>query len=221
MAQLQGWAASALPARTWSVRGLVATLLDPERPEARALLVFAVVLIAAAWTFFGIVEDVLTRDPLVVIDKTVYRLLQGLRTPFGDSVMIALTQLGDTAVTLPVMTAVLLWLLWKRAWRPAAYWLAAASFGAVLTLRLWPSEMVLQGPRRPLWVGMVMQETIRHPLAWFNLPEDGHNFIAPRQILLESLSDWPVRVVSRSEVPEPASAKIVWDHAVLLSHEPE
>lgn len=471
LAQLQGWAASALPSRTWSVRGLVATLLDPARPEARALLVFAVVLIAAAWTFFGIVEDVLTRDPLVVIDQSVYRLLQGLRTPFGDSVMIALTQLGDTAVTLPVMTAVLLWLLWKRAWRPAAYWLAAASFGAVLTsilkmgfglprpvamyagasafgfpsghaamsvvifgflavlvarelslrgqlavftvmallagliafsriylgahwlsdvlggfsfgvawvallglsylrrpvpsvsargllgvaagalvvgagvhavnqhaadttryaihhettwiaapdwwrqdwqtlpawridiegeyeqpltvqwagsleslrvsltargwrqalpltgknlllwldthrpamqlpllprvhdggyeslalmyplegqpdvrlvLRLWPSEKVLQGPRgRPLWIGTVMQETIRHPLAWFNLPEDGNNFIAPRQQLLESLSDWPVRLVKRSEVPASASARIVWDQAVLLSQEPE
>ena len=470
LAQLQSWAASALPARPYSFRGMVAALLDSARPESRALLVFAGVLIAAAWTFFGIVEDVLTRDPLVVVDKTVYRLLQGLRTPFGDSVMIALTQLGDAAVTLPVIMAVLLWMLWKRAWRPAAYWLAAASFGAALTvilkagfglprpvvlydgasafgfpsghaamsvvvfgflavlvarelslraqlavfsvmallagliafsrlylgahwlsdvlggssfgvawvallgiaylrrpvpsvsargllvvaavalilaagvhavkqravditryairheltliaepgwwsqgwqtlpawridiegeyeqpltvqwagsleslrgrltkqgwqealpltgknlllwldtrrpamqlpllprvhdgrhemlalmypiagdsnsrlvLRLWPSEMVLQEQRRPLWVGMVMQETIRHPLAWFNLPEDGHNFIAPRQILLESLSDWPVRVVSRSEVPEPASAKIVWDQAVLLSHEPE
>lgn len=136
LAQLQTWAGGARPARTWSLRGMVASLLDPERPESRALLVFAAVLIAAAWMFFGIIEDILTRDPLVVVDKTLYHLLQGLRTPFGDSVMIALTQLGDAAVTLPVITAVLLWLLWKRAWRPAAYWLAAASFGAVLTVIL-------------------------------------------------------------------------------------
>ncbi|HUX30680.1 MAG TPA: VTT domain-containing protein [Thiobacillus sp.] len=134
LGQLQAWAGRALPTRTWSLRGMVASLLDPARPESRALLVFAAVLIAAAWMFFGIIEDVLTGDPLVVVDRTVYHLFQGLRTPFGDSVMIVLTELGDAAVTLPVITAVLLWLAWKRAWRPAAYWLAAASFGAMLTV---------------------------------------------------------------------------------------
>lgn len=136
LGQLQSWAGSTPSARTGSLRGMVASLLDPARPESRALLVFAAILIAAAWMFFGIIEDVVTGDPLVVVDKTLYRLLQGLRTPFGDSVMIALTQLGDAAVTLPVVTAVLLWLVWKRAWRPAAYWLAAASFGAALTVIL-------------------------------------------------------------------------------------
>ena len=136
LGQLQSWAGSPPSARTGSLRGMVAALLDPARPESRALLVFAAVLIAAAWMFFGIIEDVLTGDPLVIVDKTLYHLLQGLRTPFGDSVMIALTQLGDAAVTLPVVTAVLLWLVGKRAWRPAAYWLAAASFGAALTVIL-------------------------------------------------------------------------------------
>lgn len=136
LGQLQAWAGRALPARTWSLRGMVASLLDPGRPESRALLVFAAALIAAAWMFFGIIEDVLTGDPLVVVDKTVYHLLQGLRTPLGDSVMISLTELGDAAVTLPVVTAVLLWLAWKRAWRSVAYWLAAASFGAALTVIL-------------------------------------------------------------------------------------
>lgn len=136
LGRLQSWAGSTPSARTGSLRGMVASLLDPARPESRALLVFAAVLIAAAWMFFGVIEDVLTGDPLVVVDKTLYHLLQGLRTPFGDGVMIALTELGDAAVTLPVVTTVLLWLVWKRAWRPVAYWLAAASFGAMLTVTL-------------------------------------------------------------------------------------
>ena len=92
---------------------------------------------------------------------------------------------------------------------------------ARLVLRLWPSDKVLQEQRRPLRIGTIVQETVRHPLDWFNLPEDGHNFIAPRQILIESLSDLPVRLVNRSDVPESASAKIVWNKAVLLNREQE
>lgn len=468
--QLQNWAASTRPERTWSFRSMVASLLDPARPESRALLVFATVLIAAAWLFFGIIEDVVTGDPLVIVDKTVYHLLQGLRTPFGDSVMIALTELGDAEVTLPIITVVLLWLLWKRAWRSAAYWIAAASFGAVLTmilkagfglprplplydgsiaygfpsghaamsivifgflavltarelslrgqlavfsvmallagliafsriylgahwlsdvlgglsfgvawvallgiaylrrpapavgvrgllvvvaitltvgagvhtsnqhdadtlryaiqrpstlmaqqdwwsqgwktlpawridiegdyeqplsvqwagsleflrarltargwrealpvtgkslllwfdirrpamrlpllphvhdgryealaliyplkdkpnqrlvLRLWPSEKILQVPRNPVWVGTVTAERINRPLAWFNLPQDGQNFNAPRLALFDSLSGLPTRLVERDSVPQSVSEEIVWDNSVLLVYQPE
>ncbi|KVW97864.1 bifunctional DedA family/phosphatase PAP2 family protein [Thiobacillus denitrificans] len=470
IAQLQTWAGNARPARTWSFRGMVASLLDPARPESRALLVFAAVLIAAAWMFFGIIEDVLTGDPLVVVDKTLYHLLQGLRTPLGDSVMIAFTQLGDAAVTLSVITAVLLWLVWKRAWRPVAYWLAAASFGAALTvilkagfglprplplydgmiafgfpsshaamsivifgflavltarelslrgqlavfsvmallggliafsriylgahwlsdvlgglsfgvawvallgiaylrrpapsvsargllvvaaialivgagvhaanqratdtiryavrhpstliaqqdwwsqgwqtlpawridiegeyeqpltiqwagsleflrarlaargwrealpvtgkslllwfdtrrpamqlpllphvhdgrhemlaliyplkgkpdqrlvLRLWSSDKMLQAPRTPIWVGTVTEERISRPLAWFNLPQDGQDFNTPRQILFESLSGLPTRLVGRDGVPQSVSEDVVWDKGVLLVYQPE
>jgi undecaprenyl-diphosphatase len=470
LGQLQSWAGRAPPASAGSLRGMAASLLDPARPESRALLVFAAVLIAAAWMFFGIIEDVVTGDPLVVVDKTVYHLLQGLRTPFGDSVMIALTQLGDAAVTLPVITAVLLWLVWKRAWRSAAYWISAASFGAVLTvilkaefglprplplydgtiafgfpsshaamsvvifgflavltarelslrgqlavfsvmallagliafsriylgahwlsdvlggisfgvawvallgiaylrrpapvvaarsllvvaaitltvgagvhaanqrdadtlryaiqrpstlmaqqdwwsqgwqtlpawridiegeyeqplsvqwagsleflrarltargwrealpvtgkslllwfdtrrpamqlpllprvhdganealaliyplkgkpdqrlvLRLWSSGKILQAPRTPIWVGTVTEERISRPLAWFNLPQDGQDFNAPRQILFDSLSGLPTRLVGRGGVPVSASEEIVWDKTVLLFYQPE
>ncbi len=470
LGRLQSWAGSAPSARTGSLRGMVASLLDPARPESRALLVFAAVLIAAAWMFFGIIEDIVTGDPLVVVDKTLYHLLQGVRTPFGDSLMIALTELGDAAVTLPLITAVLLWLVWKRAWRAAAYWLAAASFGAALTvilkagfglprplplydgmiafgfpsshaamsivifgflavltarefslrgqlavfsvmallagliafsriylgahwlsdvlgglsfgvawvallgiaylrrpapavaarsllvvaaialtvgagvhaasqraidmaryavrhpatliarqdwwnedwqtlpawridiegeyeqplsvqwagsleflraglaargwrealpatgrnlllwfdtrrpamqlpllphvhdgrhealaliyplkdkpdrrlvLRLWPSGKILQAPRTPVWVGTVTEERISRPLAWFNLPQDGRDFNAPRLALFESLSGLPTRLVGRDGVPRSVSEEVIWDKTVLLVHQPE
>lgn len=134
LAHIQAWAAA--PGEGRSFRGLVNALFDPAKPESRALLVFAGLLVLAAWGFFGILEDVVTRDPLVLIDSSLYHLLQGLRTPFGDSIMVALTELGDAAVTLTVVLAVLLWLSWKRAWRAAAYWLAAAGFAAALTMAI-------------------------------------------------------------------------------------
>ena len=130
----QAWASSTLRP-SWA-RKLVVELLDPARPASRALLLLAAILILGAWGFLGVLEDVITGDPLVRVDNGVYHLLHGLRTPLADTVMIALTELGDAAVTLPVVIVVLLWLIFRRAWRVAAYWLGAAAFAAALVLAL-------------------------------------------------------------------------------------
>lgn len=126
----QAWASST-PRPGWA-RKLVVDLLDPARPASRALLLLAAVLILGAWGFLGVLEDVITGDPLVRVDSGVYHLLHGLRTPLADTVMIALTELGDAAVTFPVVIVVLLWLVFRRAWRVAAYWLGAVAFAAAL-----------------------------------------------------------------------------------------
>ncbi|QQS54376.1 MAG: VTT domain-containing protein [Candidatus Competibacteraceae bacterium] len=123
---------------------LVADLLDPARPASRALLVWLVVLIAAGWLFLGVLEDVLTQDPLVYAGQAIYHLLQQLRTPLGDWIMVALTELGDAAVTIPVATVVLVWLLWRRAWRDALYWLTAIGFGALAVKII---KVALKAPR--------------------------------------------------------------------------
>lgn len=90
-------------------------------------------LIATAWGFAAVLVDAgLGGVSLRRLDNAVYYLLQGLRTPLADAAMIAVSQLGDAAVTLPVVIAVLLWIAWKGAWRVAAYWLAAVAFAAGL-----------------------------------------------------------------------------------------
>ena len=118
------------------VRNLAAALFDPTHPEAGALTLFAGVLIGASWALMAVLEDVFTRDTLMRADSSIYHLLQGLRTPAGDVVMIALTELGDAAVMLPLIVIVLGWLLWSRSWRASAYWLAAVAVAACLTLAL-------------------------------------------------------------------------------------
>jgi undecaprenyl-diphosphatase len=67
----------------------------------------------------------------------------------------------------------------------------------------------------------VTAERIHRPLAWFNLPQDGQDFNAPRQALLDSLSGLPVQLVKHNGVPVSASEEIVWDERVLLSYQPE
>lgn len=126
--QLRKWSATR---DTWLVRQL-RSLVDPERGETRVLLLWAGVVAVAAWLFLGILEDVVSGDPLVRIDAAIYHALQALRTPAGDALMIGITELGDTVVAAGVAVVVLLWLVWQRARRTAIYWTGAIGFAAAI-----------------------------------------------------------------------------------------
>ncbi|MEM5312398.1 phosphatase PAP2 family protein [Paraburkholderia sp. JHI869] len=94
-------------------------------------LAMAVVLVlGGVWLFLGILEDILSGDPLVAVDRMLHRGLQGLRMPLFDHVMVAVSELGDAAVTVPVSIAVLVTLLLRREWRSAGYWVAAIAAAA-------------------------------------------------------------------------------------------
>lgn len=114
----------------------VLSLFDPERRESGALLVSAVVLIAAAWLFLGILEDVVNGDPLVRLDRSIYDALQAVRTAWGDSVMVAITELGSAYVMVPVIGIVALWLALTRRMRTLGYWVAAVVFASLSVLAL-------------------------------------------------------------------------------------
>ena len=119
-------------------------LLDPSRPEYRSLMVMAILLIGATWLFLGVLEDVVTGDPLVRVDQWVYQSMQSLRTPWGDRIMVFVTELGDGAVVAAVAVAVLGWLAWRRDWRGAAYWASAVLFGQ---LAAFVAKLSIQRPR--------------------------------------------------------------------------
>lgn len=126
------------------VNRIIGGLVDPSQPEPKALSVMGILLIGAVWLFFGVLEDVVTGDPLVRADQGVYQLLQGLRTPWGDRVMVFLTELGDGVVIALVAAAVLIRLLWRGNWRAAGYWAAAVGFGPIAATVI---KWVLQRPR--------------------------------------------------------------------------
>ena len=136
VARLQG------PARQWAVSGdgwgrrLVRSLLDPERPEAPGLAVLGLALIGGLWLFLGVLQDVISGDPLVRADRAVFHLLQSLRVPAVDQVMVAVTELGDASVIVPVTLAMLGWLIWQRAWRAALYGATAVAGASMFALLL-------------------------------------------------------------------------------------
>ena len=92
----------------------------------------ALVLIGASWLFGGIAEDVLTGDPLTIVDVQVANWLHDRATPMTTHVMLAITNLnGPVGISIYIaLTAV--YLAWKRDW----YWLVCM----VVTV---PSGMLL------------------------------------------------------------------------------
>ncbi|MGT2472124.1 hypothetical protein [Paraburkholderia terrae] len=82
----------------------------------------AVILILGGglWLFLGILEDVLSGDPLVTVDRMLHEGLQRFRAPLFDHVMVAASELGDTAVTVPVSLVVLATLLFRHEFGPPA-----------------------------------------------------------------------------------------------------
>jgi membrane protein DedA with SNARE-associated domain/membrane-associated phospholipid phosphatase len=117
----------AVGARTaWWARFL-RLLLDPERPGSEALLAGLFVLLGSMWLFLGIAEDVVSRDPLVTADVSVFTFLQQLRTQPVDRLMVGMTEMGSVGVMLPLILAVAVWLAAQRCWRTAGYWVATAA----------------------------------------------------------------------------------------------
>jgi len=119
-----------------TLKWLLGDLLEPGGMPGRALVAWLLVLVASTWLFLGILEDVVTLDPLVRADQAVHHLLQGLRGPAADRMMILLSACGDAAVIVPVVIFAGAWMALRRAWRDLGYWLAAVVFGVAAVVLL-------------------------------------------------------------------------------------
>jgi len=132
--------------------GRVLGWLDPDHPATPALVVALGVLLGAIVGFIGILQDVLAGDPLVLADHAISHLMNGLRNPWTDPVMVVITSLGDPAVALPVALAVLAVLLITGARRLAGgVALALGLTGAAV----WVLKALVHLPRpQPMYSGV-------------------------------------------------------------------
>ena len=89
------------------------------RPAGLALRlgVGALLLIAAAWLFGAIAEDVATSDRLTVLDVEVARWLRAHATPALTRLMLLITDLHSTIAVSCYAGVVAAALAWKRQWR--------------------------------------------------------------------------------------------------------
>lgn len=83
----------------------------------------ALALIGASWLFGGVSEDVLTGDPLTIVDLYLAEWFHAHATPLVTEFMLLVSRLNGV-VAISVYAAVLaLYLIWKRDW----YWVMCLS----------------------------------------------------------------------------------------------
>jgi len=107
-------------------------LTDPNHPEAKGLSILATLLILTTALFALILGAVLEGTALAGVNNTVLTILQSLRTPWADHLMVYITRLGDAHIIFAVALGVFAYLAWRGHRRTLLYWLAAVGF-AVLT----------------------------------------------------------------------------------------
>lgn len=93
-------------------------------PAGAIPIALAALLFAMTAGFAEILDGVVTREGLTLFDPALRAAAQTWRTAWGDTIMVALTMLGDVLPVIGVMASALAWLAWQRAWRPAFYLLA-------------------------------------------------------------------------------------------------
>jgi undecaprenyl-diphosphatase len=88
--------------------------LSPRGYLGLHLTIGALVLVASAWLFGGITEDIMHGDPLAVIDVRVSEWLHARMAPPVTTAMILTTQLGGTVFVSGATLLIGLLLLWRR-----------------------------------------------------------------------------------------------------------
>ena len=112
---------------------VTASLLDPEKGEARGLAALAAALLGGV-VLLGLSLGAAGQQLPSGLDLSLYHFFQELRTPWADALMVFTAGLGDYQVMLPVSLVVFGWLLWRRKHSAAWHWLAALGFGMATNL---------------------------------------------------------------------------------------
>jgi membrane protein DedA with SNARE-associated domain/membrane-associated phospholipid phosphatase len=130
------WLVTWASRRTGRASHIARRILDPEQPASRVMTMMSLLVLLSGWVFLSALEDVISGDPLVRVDVSVYHFLQSIRTPWGDTVLLGLATLGSvTTLTALVFTTAAL-MIWERRWRTLGYWLAAVGFSQLLVLAI-------------------------------------------------------------------------------------
>lgn len=90
--------------------------LSPEGLFGLHLTIGSVALVGSAWLFGGVAEDLVTGDPLTIVDALISEWFRVHATASFAAVMVLVSSLASTAAVLGSCIAACAYLLWKRWW---------------------------------------------------------------------------------------------------------
>lgn len=114
--------------------GVVRAIIDPQVPEARGVIILALILLGLGWALLLPMRWLDAVPFWSAADQAIYQWMQTLRTPWADRLLMAVSALGELPVLLALGAAVALWLVGRRHWLALAHWCAIFVFGTALTL---------------------------------------------------------------------------------------
>ncbi|HEC14200.1 MAG TPA: phosphatase PAP2 family protein, partial [Rhodospirillales bacterium] len=106
-----------IEARSRRAGRIAAFVFGLRRRSASASTAWIFLTLVLMIAFLEILENIIPGAPLVRADMAVNSLVQGLRTPLGDAIMIAVTSMADATVVFWASAVLLGGLLALRAWR--------------------------------------------------------------------------------------------------------
>lgn len=112
---------------------LLRAIVDLDSPEFPTLAALVLLFIGSVWLFGGVLQDVVANDPLMRADTALYAFLQSLHIAPIDSLMTGVSALNDGSAIFAISAVVLVWLIWKRSWKSAAWWIVMVGVGTVLS----------------------------------------------------------------------------------------
>lgn len=130
---LQRWAEGAPSGKRLLSLGqrALARLLSPGRNTGGPVIFLGALALATGAGFAAVAQDVLVKDPLVLVDQSVNHFFQGLRSSWADVFFVAVTELGDSFVNTSLVIAIFIVLFVLRLRRTALFWLLAAVGGSL------------------------------------------------------------------------------------------
>jgi undecaprenyl-diphosphatase len=142
------------------------------------------------WLFGGLVEDVFTNDPLVVVDQMVANGLHRLATPAATTLFLVVTDFGSLVLVALGVVVAALW-AWRRRWLELGAWCVALGGGEALNLVL---KQVFARPRPVFAQPLLVARDFSFPSGHAMMSLIGYGMLAYFAVLLTR--SWRLRTAA-------------------------